>query len=1364
MQYFDQNTGADRIPDDITPLVQGFLNNRQLFDDDDGPNVTSAVKYSRERQERRATSEYEGDDPFVKSIKSIFGFEPLNFQVESWQTIEELDRARTEQESSKGAILSAPTGFGKTEAFLGPLYQLQLEGRQDGAAIVYPSRALLQDQLGRVLEHIHHINATRDESLSVGLYMGGQPWNIDEVEGSDFFDWTRRGRPRFRLANCWCGDEGESHAFECHATSRGYTLQCEHDESHRFSDQELVLARSELVFNNTPDIILTTLESLESFTHKPNYDLVDHLDTVVMDEVHLYTQLRGAHAANIVNNVDEIAEESLLWVGSSATIDDPERFGRQVFQLPEESIETLSPPDSDYATDHNDYEHYYFMLSPEEGPGVSSMTIQQLMLLGHTMLEDTSGERGKLLSFIDSISQVNQKSIQFANADRQRRLWQYHLDGETEHWRNLSTAMDRQFINEPLETMSVFSDNGFDSDEAADSDILLSTSFLEVGIDVGDISIVTQYRTPYDLSSFLQRAGRAARKPGMDSHVAVFLSDLTNDANMFYRAGRFLGSSIRTPLKTDNPVVKWIHDKLRQYNIRAQTIIESRHEYLSDREQHEAFLEGYLRDDLGYPDLLKFITDPKEFLTEHFDSALAVPDQPLLSTEIIDEARQGIDGYLSDQGEQFADIEAQFQMEEGDVIRGTNAIDEYVLRVQDKVLDLINSFQGQVSGYEGKLQEYDSLEQEDLIADIRGSLASCKEAASTLPEGSASDKIVHFSQVMSQLFNLTGDLITLQTAASQVAEGQVPQVNTDRLSETHQTVNQLEALTSDDILEDYYRQKKEAYYLKESLDELEEYVDMPTDPYKSLYSVKHLLRTAYYMNRYLETAGKELANEVWFVPPDYYGSSGQFMTVFPEGHEVNGDQESIDQLIGTYTPYRSEYQSEAGTMQMFLPRTEVAGDTVQFDFSQHVTGREQDGILVPDEITLSEVEDLAGENAQNILQYCPVCFDILENGNCLRHDERETGKIHADSEVKTTVENRTVDSRTGDLALADVTATVTLEGVTLEISPAKYLGDDIGWVTTGEDRIEQRIESPETPLGFQLNTRGLVFDMYQFQDELDDAVRERVALYNDFGAVDYDYLTYHTAAHFFLQLVADVSSVNTTNLLYGFDQNEEEVYVFERTEGGQGVVDLMHKEIDTNPASVLESLNRIGYNPQVITERLWAQEEFVTALPMGEPSEFDVKSVVAEYLPIPFDSVQTQVTQEVLSTIDRCRQFTADTSGVDMDDVYRIKQTIAAEQVQGTEEYPQDVVAATAGVDLDHSRVETLFFSPDMDSCVENLQLAECIAGEDQGDSLSYVLVEALRDHLTKFVQSDEALDAMFDEYSHPPAAEYDDTSVFFNF
>ncbi|AWB28523.1 DEAD/DEAH box helicase [Halococcoides cellulosivorans] len=1360
MQYIDSNTNPGRFPDDVDTLLEAMLANKQIryVDQEDPPPVTQAIKYERKRQQRRKTSPYSGSDSFVESIVDIFGFDPLDFQVTSWQLIDRMAQTCSLENQSKAAVLSAPTGFGKTEAFLGPLYQLLRSGRQDSVAIVYPRRALLQDQLGRVLEHVHSIKQSCGDQLSVGCYVGNMAWNLSDVGDRGFFH-SGDGRKRFTPCNCWCSSDGQTNSFELHQNSESYFLQCENDSTHRFTQDELVLARKEMVFEETPDIVLTTLESMENFAHKPHYDLLDNFGTIVLDEVHLNTGLRGAHAAKIIQNVDDISSGPLLWVGSSATIDDPARFGQQIFGLESVDIVTTAPPPSDFDDTHDDHEHYYFMIAREDGPGVTSMSIQQSMLLGHTMLASNDGSRAKQLSFIDSISQINQQRVQLEDADRTNQLWEFHLNDEFEEdWQRVATAMGQRFIDEPLSFMPVYSEEGFDRERASESDILLSTNFLEVGIDVGDIKLVTQHRTPWNLSSFLQRAGRAARKPGMDSHVAVYLSTLTGDANMFYRADRFLASDIRTPVNTNNRVVEWMHERFNRYYHRLNDI--SGRTIRSDLRRHTTFLEEYLCDDLGYETYYEMLLEPRTFFEERL--GVEVDSNRLISPRSVDEVRNSLQQYKEQQREDVADIEVYFDMDGGDVVRGVDSVETFVLEVQEQTLRTTNTFDGQVSGFAAKLDAEDANEYQSMVERLQTSLADIRSSATDVPDDNG-EAVQLFGSLVADLYQIMGQLMGLRQQANVVADQPVPQVDDGEIQALKSVVTQLETLTEDDRLEAYYTLEEQIYYLDRALDEYASYLDSPGSPYNSLFRVKDLLRGAYYVDRFLRTVDEQLGDTVWFVPPDYFGGAGQFVTIQREGSTGSRPEESMDQIVSTYSPYRSEYQSESGVMHAFLPRTEVTEDGVVMEYTGDVAGEEHDGLLVPDTISLTEIRDLSGQKAMEMVRYCPECFQILPNlDSCLRHDTSAYGKIHSEPHIDTTVTDRTPVESRGDLTLADLKAQVTLESVTLEITPGQDAGPDIGVIYASEgDRVTQELQSPDIPLGFTTQTRGLVFDMDGFLDGLEDKIGDLVRRYHDTDDYSLEFLAYHTAAHFFLQLVTDVSSVTAQRVFYGYDQHLAEVYVFERTEGGQGIVDLVYQEIESDPGSVLESMHRLLYNEQVINERLWADQEFVAALPIDDISTSAIETVVFENLAVPFDDVVERVTEEVVATVDQAHQLAID-QGIEHAASYALKHTVAAAQVRGCNEFPAAEVDDHPADIADYERVRTAFYSPDIDGCVENLHLMECIATDDQSETLSYILLEALRDYLLEMVNSEDAANEMFDR-EQPPGGETDGTSVFLN-
>ena len=1378
MKFFDRNSNTDRINKEVAPVIHGLLKNKQLFDDDgsERPHVTNAVKYTRKKQDRRNTSEYEGNKEFVESVLDIFDFPPLDFQVNSWETVNQLDKDRKADGRAKAGIFSAPTGFGKTEAFLGPLYQLLQSDRQNSTVIVYPRRALLQNQLERILEHIHEMSDGGASDLSVGVYMSGMPYQMEQVEGNSTCFEQDRGTARFRLANCWCSEDNDSHAFEFSGSSKAYTLTCEHNENHSFTNRELMLSQKSII-DDAPDILLTTLESLELFGLKPNYDIINQVDSVVLDEVHLYTGLRGAHASKIIDNINEITTEPLLWLGASATIDNPTRFAKELFDLGEHDINVQKPPDSDYDNSHDDYENYYFLISPEQGPGASSMMIQQLMLVGHSLLADKYGPQGKILSFIDSISQINQKHTQLLNADHQRELWQYHRSGDSyENWEDVAEDMGYDFVDNELSFERVFSEHGFDAEQAATSDVLLSTSFLEVGIDVGDISVVTQYRTPQNLSSFIQRTGRAARKEGMESHIFVFLSNLTGDANMFYRAERFLESELRTPLKTDNDVVEWIHEQVEDFYDVGVEIDEER--LRSPREEELAFFKRFVKQRLGYDQFYRFLTEPGSYLSEEFGLVENL-DQPLVSGPPLKAVKSALKTKENALEADEEEIKDYVEFGESQIRRAENAFDGYLKQVQEQILKQIRTYENNLEAFREALEGASEDQHTERINNLEKKFDNARENVKdyrSLPE---EERIEQYNQLLAEITEYAAKLMGVRASAVRFSEGKLPEVELVDIDELQQAVGLLAGLAGDERIEQLSEQRRQIYYLKQAVDELAEYRGLdkpenyrPTKPYFSVWYVKKLLRAIYYFDRYLQVDGRSLSGEVWYVPPNYFESSGQFFTVFNGPKDDDGSEEQIDSIVHSYAPYRSEYQAESGSIQLFNPDTEViksSGDdshsTVQFDF-ENVQTDTRPNMQIPEQIQLEEVSDLSEDAAQNIVRYCPECLDIISDiDSCLIHNDSALGKLHSDPQIRTLIRSRNVEEKIGSLALSEVTGDVMMEGVTLHITPAEYNGPGFGYGWSDDDNIQREIESPDPPLGFSLDTRGVELDVTSFINSLCEEDIMKVSKYKNIDEVGMDYLAYHTAAHFLMSVVADVSGVNETMLFYGMDQDRGEVFVFERTEGGQGIVDLFFEELSTDPANVLEAMNRTAFNPQVLNERLWANRSVIESLPSDRaPTLDEALEIAKDYLQIPYQNVQKRVAQEFISTADRAVQLSDEIDSQGIPTAYRVKNEVAAAQVDGEDDLPTESLRPLE-IDLDslEDTIQSIFVSPDIDGCVENLHLTECISGHDQTESLSYVVLEALHEHLTETVPTSESVETMF-EIEQPPAAEINDTNVFITF
>jgi hypothetical protein len=341
-------------------------------------------------------------------------------------------------------------------------------------------------------------------------------------------------------------------------------------------------------------------------------------------------------------------------------------------------------------------------------------------------------------------------------------------------------------------------------------------------------------------------------------------------------------------------------------------------------------------------------------------------------------------------------------------------------------------------------------------------------------------------------------------------------------------------------------------------------------------------------------------------------------------------------------------------------------------------------------------------------------------------------------------------------------ADVRLDAVTLSIIPANPMGDPTsGDSTPFAPQYDQEYDEDiafRQPLGFSLKTRGELWDISAFLQQLQDDTEflERFETHNP--DAELAEVVHYTAAHFLLGLVSDVSGVNQSQLLYGLDEGSNEVAVFERAEGGQGVVDLFDRVRQQNDHErLLSAINRVATNAQLINGRLWSDEEFVMAARRDDMDE--VRELIRETVPVPTDTGIERVSQVTRSTIDQLGEL-VEVSGVTEQRAFELRQRAAHMQfVEGNHD-PVDELLQDIDEDIEAAEIRNLLVEPDVDGCVENLHLAYSIVGGDQSDVLSYLVLERLQDYVTTNGNSDDWGDAMI-ENEALPGANIDGTNVF---
>ncbi|WP_435588972.1 DEAD/DEAH box helicase [Micromonospora chalcea] len=257
---------------------------------------------------------------------------------------------------------------------------------------------------------------------------------------------------------------------------------------------DISASRRRSILHERPDILLTTPESLESMLVSTR---VDHrlffagLHAVVVDEVHAFAgDDRGWHLLAVLERLSRIAGRPLQRIGLSATVGNPSELltwlqGTGAGHRPAQVVapKLTAVPDG---TPAGDIELDY-VGSLHNAATVIARLHQGQKRLVFCESRQAVEELGQLLREKGVTTFLSHASL---SADERRRAEQ------------------------------AFS-------EARDC-VIVSTSTLELGIDVGDLDRVIQIDGPSTVASFLQRLGRTGRRPGT-SRNCLFLT-LTGDA------------------------------------------------------------------------------------------------------------------------------------------------------------------------------------------------------------------------------------------------------------------------------------------------------------------------------------------------------------------------------------------------------------------------------------------------------------------------------------------------------------------------------------------------------------------------------------------------------------------------------------------------------------------------------------------------------------------------------------------------------------------------------------------------------------------------------------------------------------------
>lgn len=249
--------------------------------------------------------------------------------------------------------------------------------------------------------------------------------------------------------------------------------------------------------SDPPDILLTTPESLEVMlisAKRDGREMLRSVRAVVIDEIHAFAgDDRGWHLLSVLERIGRLAGRELQRVGLSATVGNPE-----------ELLEWLAG--------HCEGERRVIQSATPGAPAQADVQLDYVGSLQNAAIVISRLFRGeKRLVFCDSRSRVEE----LGNELRQR---------------GISVFLSHSSLSAEERRTS---EQAFAQDQDC---VIVATSTLELGIDVGDLDRVIQIDAPWSVASFLQRLGRTGRRAGTTRNCLF----LATSENALLRAGALL--------------------------------------------------------------------------------------------------------------------------------------------------------------------------------------------------------------------------------------------------------------------------------------------------------------------------------------------------------------------------------------------------------------------------------------------------------------------------------------------------------------------------------------------------------------------------------------------------------------------------------------------------------------------------------------------------------------------------------------------------------------------------------------------------------------------------------------------------------
>ena len=371
--------------------------------------------------------------------------------------------------AGKNTIISAPTGSGKTEAFTIPIIQKILKNYSTGvfALLTYPLNALIDDQVSKINE-ILELCDLDDKIVARAIHRG-----VSQEARQNILSETKK---------------------KCVILATSFD----------FIDWHLTLQTNNWKVLCQPAKIL------------------------VIDESHSYTSFHGSNVYHVIKRMKKYMDDKIQFVCSSATLDNPTQFFSEMFDVSDDSFETIT------SSQRRKQDLYTLFVMPQKMP--QRETMEMLSSICHK-------NNSKQLIFNNTVNnaEILASNLRERNSGIRVRVHSGVID-----------KGDRRLAEGEM--------------KQGDLDVLSCTPTLELGIDIGQINVVISAFTG-EFDKFIQRIGRAGRRGQKSFAICVFEP---RDAVCHYYANNiseYLSQTHTIQINKDNPIISDKHQKSKEIEV-----------------------------------------------------------------------------------------------------------------------------------------------------------------------------------------------------------------------------------------------------------------------------------------------------------------------------------------------------------------------------------------------------------------------------------------------------------------------------------------------------------------------------------------------------------------------------------------------------------------------------------------------------------------------------------------------------------------------------------------------------------------------------------------------------------------------------